>query len=85
MQEQLDEANGEQLDTAPSGSGTHPQPVLRTVKKKAPTAVSGAKPATKPAVKPATKSDRIPKLPAAKPKPGLKKVLPQAKKPRNDR
>ena len=67
MQEQLDEANGEQLETGPSGSGTHPQPVLRTVKKKAPTAVSGAKPATKPAVKPATKSDHIPKLPVAKP------------------
>ena len=35
MQDQLneanDEANGEQLDAAPSGSGAHPQPILRPV------------------------------------------------------
>ena len=105
IEEQDAEANGEQLETAPSGSGTHPQPVLRTTKKKTPTDVSGSNPATKPAAKPTTnpgtKSDRIPKvgqnlksseqkwassMAAAKSKTGSKKtVVPQAKKPRNDR
>ena len=68
LQDKNDEANGEQLDTAPSGSSARPQPVLRPVKKKSSTPASGAKPAPKPA----PKSDRIPKLAAATPKPGPK-------------
>ena len=80
------EANGVQLETAPSGSGSHPQPTLRTTKP----AAKPTKLTIKPTSNPEAKSERIPKVSkssvAAKSKPGPKKtVVPQAKKPRNDR
>ena len=68
-----DEANGEQLVTAPSGSNTRPEPVLRQVKKKNNSTSATSASGNKPTAKATPKLERIPKKAPWTPKSGPKK------------
>ena len=80
-----DEANGEELVTAASGSSSRTEPTLRPNKKKKSSTSAKSAGGAKPTAKGTPKHVRVQKVASGTPTSGLKKPLHQAKRPRNEK